>query len=169
MVNLTEERSDEKTGKGLFAKCFIAERQPIITIWRPQVIALDTPRLKDTCYQCLGYNAEVAQNREEAKWGDRQKLQICTGCHTVRYCSKVGKDLLLHYTHLAITPFLDELTYLLLASHCAASTNCLSSRIVKHCHGGRSTRKSAHFSPGCIPIFFLIMLEPSCSCRAGIS
>ena len=89
LKNLTTEQHVEGKGRALFAMQDISIDEDVISILGPLVICLDIPRLKDTCYGCLGYKPSC-QITEENFWGRKTKLQTCTGCHVVRYCSKVG-------------------------------------------------------------------------------
>jgi hypothetical protein len=92
-TDLTERRYTEEAGWGLYSTRDISPRERIISIMRPLVISLDIPRLKDTCYFCLGYPRELGQIVLSLDVSADEKLQICTGCHVVRYCSKVGAGL----------------------------------------------------------------------------
>jgi hypothetical protein len=75
-------------GNGLFALTDIGTGQDILTIQKPFVAVLDTPRLQDTCSGCLGMKQQQQeQNPEEAV-----KLKSCTRCQVVRYCDKVGNS-----------------------------------------------------------------------------
>lgn len=87
-LNLTEQKQVDGADRGLYAKRDILARERIISIQRPLIISLDTPRLKDTCYCCLGYT-ETGPEYDPHHWKADNRLQICTGCHVVRYCSKV--------------------------------------------------------------------------------
>jgi MYND finger len=88
--NDTTKKLAADTGWGLYASKDIPARETIISILRPLVVSLDIPRLKDTCYNCLGYDADVFERyRNGAAGEDDKKLQICSGCHAVRYCSRV--------------------------------------------------------------------------------
>ncbi len=86
--DLTAKETVEGKGRGLCANQDISADEDIISILTPLVVALDIPRLKDTCYGCLGYSPSCWKT-DENNWGHDMKLQICTGCHVVRYCSKV--------------------------------------------------------------------------------
>lgn len=86
--DLTVEKHDAETGRGLYATTDIPACMTIVSIQRPLVISLDVPRLKDTCYFCLGYDDDVKDYpKMPIREGDT-RLQICAGCHVVRYCSK---------------------------------------------------------------------------------
>lgn len=93
ITDFTNKRHTKETGWGLYASKDIAAGQKIISILRPLVISLDIPRLKDTCYSCLNYTNEVHHAIRSLAWHEDRKLQICTGCHVVRYCSKVSTKL----------------------------------------------------------------------------
>jgi hypothetical protein len=86
--NMTDKKQVEGKGWGLYAKEDILADEDVVSVPSTLVISLDIPRLKDTCYSCLGYK-HFCQSTEETNWGDDATLQICTGCHVVRYCSKV--------------------------------------------------------------------------------
>lgn len=88
--NLTCKKRYDESGWGLYANSDIAARDPIISLQRPLVISLDISRLKDTCYLCMGYHSELSRHPEAADRAEESKLQICSGCHVVRYCSKVS-------------------------------------------------------------------------------
>jgi hypothetical protein len=79
-----------ETGWGLYANKDISTREDILCIARPLVISPDIPRLKDTCYYCLGYDDGMWNHDPDTMFIKAKKLQICTGCHVVRYCSKVS-------------------------------------------------------------------------------
>lgn len=70
-------------GHGLKASKDIEARDLIFQVRRPLIVALDTPRLNDTCYHCYRtlHGALVADN------GSENALKRCSGCKTVRYCS----------------------------------------------------------------------------------
>jgi hypothetical protein len=87
--DLAIQENNDESGRGLYARRSISARELIISIKRPLVISLDTKRLKDTCYRCLNYMIEMADYHERADRIDEHRLQTCTGCHVVRYCSKV--------------------------------------------------------------------------------
>lgn len=91
-LDKTHKKRCNETGWGLYASEDIAAREFIISIERPLVISLDIPRLKDTCYNCLGYGdgLEAYRNSARIAWEEDKKLQVCAGCYVVRYCSKVS-------------------------------------------------------------------------------
>ena len=89
---LTVVKHVQESGRGLYASADIPARKPVIIIQRPLLITLDIPRLKDTCYFCLGYDDDVKNYPNTAIWEGDSKLQLCTGCHVVRYCSKVSQN-----------------------------------------------------------------------------
>lgn len=72
-------------GHGLFALTDIEMGQEVLSIQKPFVAVLDTPRLQDTCSGCFGTKPQQQQTPEEAV-----KLKSCTRCQVVRYCDKVG-------------------------------------------------------------------------------
>lgn len=75
-------------GNGLFATRQIKLNNPVLSVDQPFMFALDTPRLKDTCYGCYVSLDKSAR----LKYDDRAKvktLRACTGCRVARYCDKV--------------------------------------------------------------------------------
>jgi hypothetical protein len=112
-------KSTTDAGNGLFATRQIKLKNTILSVNQPLMLALDTPRLKDTCYCCLTYMDKSGQIRH----GDESQtkaLKACTGCHTVRYCDKVceypdfrqvGRWLLIRPTDKALSPGLVYLTH----------------------------------------------------------
>ena len=75
------------SGKGLFAWKDFDSGEALLTVPRPLVIALNNTRLPDTCSNCFQWTAPVFQCKviDVAK---PPKLKTCTGCKTLRYCSK---------------------------------------------------------------------------------
>jgi len=74
-------------GKGLFACADIEPGELIFTIARPAVAALDTVSLDTVCSNCFTSAAEPS-----ILYGSLQEtvtVKACTGCKTLRYCSKV--------------------------------------------------------------------------------
>ncbi|EER28629.1 hypothetical protein D8B26_001100 [Coccidioides posadasii str. Silveira] len=71
-------------GTGLFATTRILIGQPILELdtW---LAVLDTARLADTCSNCFG--GKTLRDRE-VDGAPQVPLKLCTGCRTVRYCSK---------------------------------------------------------------------------------
>ena len=89
--NLTEERDTTAAGRGLFATKDIEDRGQILGIQRPLVIALDTARLNDHCYNCLGYTSEVDKSVPAApEQQETSELSSCQFCKKVKYCSEVS-------------------------------------------------------------------------------
>ena len=70
-------------GNGLFASRPVLPGELIFGIDQPAVAVPDTARLGDTCSNCF-----AGASRGDA--ADHVVLSTCTGCHTVRYCTKVG-------------------------------------------------------------------------------
>jgi hypothetical protein len=81
-------KSTTEAGNGLFATRQIKLKNTILSVNQPLMLALDTPRLKDTCYCCLAYIDKSGQIKRDDK-SKAKTLKACTGCHTVRYCDKV--------------------------------------------------------------------------------
>jgi len=74
-------------GKGLFASTDIKPGELIFTLARPTVAALDTVNLDTVCSNCFVSAAEPS-----VLYGGAQEavtVKACTGCKTLRYCSKV--------------------------------------------------------------------------------
>ena len=76
-------------GTGLKASNPISAGKCIDSVAQPLIVALDTPRLKDTCYYCY----EMKQRSNVASGGDvtqteGEQLKACSGCHIVKYCCK---------------------------------------------------------------------------------
>ena len=64
---------------------------------RPLALALDAPRLRETCGQCLQWTSTDSTGLEDGGGGiftpvgaDIKKLRDCMGCKVVRYCGKVS-------------------------------------------------------------------------------
>lgn len=81
-------------GNGLFATELFPLSTVIIDVLRPLVQALDTPRLKDTCYHCLLFLGKGGEN-QSYEADQKKTLRACTGCGTVKYCDKVATSLAL--------------------------------------------------------------------------
>ena len=84
-------RSTAEAGNGLFATRQIELNNTILSVAQPLMVALDTPRLKDTCYHCFLF----IEKSGSIKRNDNTKtktLKACTGCTVVRYCDKVSKE-----------------------------------------------------------------------------
>lgn len=85
------------SGKGAFASRDMNVSEIIIRFTEPYLMALDTPRLSDTCYKCHNQpstcNGRFSRSTEpEATHtnsdGD-EFLKKCAGCKVVRYCDLV--------------------------------------------------------------------------------
>lgn len=150
-TNLTYKKRCEETGWGLYASIDIGAREAIISIEKPLVISLDIPRLKDTCYECLGYGTEAYRNPETIVWEEDKKLQVCTGCHVVRYCSAVSIHFLADSARLSSTFW--ETTLKKRKGHKIHSL-CFADdaffRIAKSCLGNQYTSMNADSLLGCI-------------------
>lgn len=85
--NVTSKPTAE-SGNGLFATKQIKLENSILSVDRPLMLALDTPRLKDTCYHCLMF-MEKSGELKRADQSQAKTLKACAGCSVVRYCDKV--------------------------------------------------------------------------------
>jgi len=74
-------------GKGLFASANIKPGELICTIARPAVAALDTVNLDNICSNCFVSAAEPSVLHGGPQ--EAVTVKACTGCKTLRYCSKV--------------------------------------------------------------------------------
>jgi hypothetical protein len=81
-------RSTTEAGNGLFATRQIKLRDTVLSVNQPLMLALDTPRLKDTCYYCLVFMEKSGQIKRSDKT-QAKTLKACKGCNVVRYCDKV--------------------------------------------------------------------------------
>jgi hypothetical protein len=84
-------------GRCLFTSKEIGPGDLAFRIDHPLVLALNAPRLRDTCERCLlwmgnGYTGpEEGNDREVAPAGEHiHRLRDCQGCKVVRYCGKVS-------------------------------------------------------------------------------
>lgn len=84
------------SGKGLFGTRDIRASEVIFKLSRPLVTSLDTPALDYTCEWCFEGTGEAAlgqspvdQQGHSGFTTKESKLSRCTGCHLVKYCSKV--------------------------------------------------------------------------------
>ena len=78
-------------GTGVFAAKDILSGELIFRIDRPLVSALDSPHLKDTCYNCYLWVPEEQRDEEDEDGRiGMLRLKACTGCRVSRYCGKVG-------------------------------------------------------------------------------
>ena len=78
-------------GTGVFAAIDIPPGELTIHVARPLVSALDSPHLKDTCYNCYLWvpEGQIDEEGEDGGTGD-VRLKACTGCRVAKYCGKVG-------------------------------------------------------------------------------
>ena len=81
-------RSTKDAGNGLFAARRIELNNVILSVAQPLMVALDTPRLKDTCYQCFLF-LEKSDSIKRYDKAQMKTLKTCTGCNVARYCDKV--------------------------------------------------------------------------------
>ena len=75
------------SGRGLFTFKSHAAGSAVIYIERPLFAVLDAERLADTCSECFTWTEDsVIEQRNDGK---QYKVNACTGCKVVGYCSKV--------------------------------------------------------------------------------
>ncbi|KAK4540805.1 hypothetical protein LTR36_008882 [Oleoguttula mirabilis] len=79
-------------GDGIFAKKTFAPGDIILSLARPLVTELDKGRLDDTCAWCCSRAAtdphERASSRKMGLPAGFTEVKACTGCNTIKYCSK---------------------------------------------------------------------------------
>ena len=73
-------------GNGLVAARTISPRDQVLFVRRPLMIALDTARVQDTCYQCLRCASDHTNLVRTAS--DIFDLKACTGCKSVKFCDR---------------------------------------------------------------------------------
>lgn len=88
-VGRAREAPSPIAGKGLFATEDIKPGELIFTVSRPAVAALDTARLDTVCSNCFASAAE--QSVMNGSFSQDVTVKACTGCKTMRYCSKVRR------------------------------------------------------------------------------
>lgn len=91
--NLIKVSKVHQKGYGVVATKDISAASQICSITRPLLVALDTPRLKDTCYACFQQakdKHELAFKQNRTTDGEEKSLKVCTGCRVVRFCDTVG-------------------------------------------------------------------------------
>src|SRR5436305_13659238 len=81
-------QSTSGAGHGLFAARQIELNNVILSVAQPLMVALDTPRLKDTCYHCFLFLEKSGSIKRNDKT-QAKTLKACTGCNVARYCDKV--------------------------------------------------------------------------------
>ena len=83
-------KHSDTAGNGLFAAKKILPGELIFSLQRPLIAVLDSARFEDTCANCFAWTAESAIGSR----GDAAGVSVsaCTGCRTLRYCSKVSRD-----------------------------------------------------------------------------
>lgn len=74
-------------GQGLFASADIKPGELIFDLSRPAVAAMDTGNLDTVCSNCFVSAAEPSVLHGTLQ--DSVTVKACTGCKTLRYCSKV--------------------------------------------------------------------------------
>lgn len=75
-------------GSGLFATKDIQSGHLVLSLDRPLLTALDNASLPDACANCLISIKTGTLPLEK----HNVKLQACSGCHTMRFCSKVRRS-----------------------------------------------------------------------------
>ena len=80
-------RDSPSGGKGLFAYKDFPAGERVLRLQRPLITALDNRRLNDTCANCYEWAADVFM-RELLDEFEPPNVQLCTGCGTLKYCSK---------------------------------------------------------------------------------
>ncbi|KAL9085785.1 MAG: hypothetical protein Q9165_007417 [Trypethelium subeluteriae] len=71
-------RASKTQGNGLFATKDIKPGEAILSIARPEIIALDAPRLQDTCANCFVWTAQSTidgQEEDKTQWEGFMRLQ----------------------------------------------------------------------------------------------
>jgi len=79
------------SGRGLFSIKDLGPGETIFTLPRPLVTAVDSSRLVDTCSNCFACAPESQVGDRGGMLGGAN-VKACTGCRTLRYCSKVGNQ-----------------------------------------------------------------------------
>lgn len=87
VVTSASSRESPIQGRGLFADSDIAGGELILSIPRPLIAVLSASRLADTCSECFKWEGDPTVSNES---DGIIKVKACTGCQTLRYCSKVG-------------------------------------------------------------------------------
>lgn len=77
-------------GNCLFSSKEIAAGELVFHIDRPLALALDEPRLRETCEGCLRWMNGNSMGDDDDDDDDAKRLKDCLGCKVVRYCGKVG-------------------------------------------------------------------------------
>ena len=75
--------SSEHGGKGMFATRDLGLQDSIVVVRQPLVMAIDVPRLEDTCYFCQRIPSMAGPDLPF-------DLKLCAGCRCVRFCNKVS-------------------------------------------------------------------------------
>jgi len=77
-------------GNGLFAKQDLRQAVVVLNAPTPSMVALETPKLSNTCYQCFR-DTETHQGLVPDAAEQVPELKLCMGCKVVRFCGKVSK------------------------------------------------------------------------------
>lgn len=86
--NVHTKATGEK-GNGLYASKLFAPGELILSIEKPPVAVLNNSSLDLSCSNCFAYKPKDAGS-DQADGINAASLSTCAGCHTLRYCSKVG-------------------------------------------------------------------------------
>ena len=89
-------------GRCLVTSKDIGPGELVFQIRRPLALALDAPRLRETCEGCLQWVDGGHMGIKEGDYGDvatpsgravedTKRLKDCMGCKVVRYCGKVSE------------------------------------------------------------------------------
>lgn len=82
-----EVRRDPVKGEGLFARRDISVMEPVCSLPYPLFMALETEKLRTTCYSCLAVtDSHIPYLKGSAQ--DGLTLKACSGCQQVRFCGK---------------------------------------------------------------------------------
>lgn len=82
----TEVKSSPLGGRGLFATRTISPGEPLLSLDRPLVTALDVERIPDTCAWCFAWTELPVLSG--AGVNQATIVNWCTGCKKVKYCSR---------------------------------------------------------------------------------
>ncbi|KAB8356568.1 hypothetical protein FH972_024150 [Carpinus fangiana] len=82
--------ADTSIGRALFATRNISAGTAALTIDKPLITALDTAQVHATCANCFTWTANSSINDRGAGQSQASQpvVKACTGCQTLRYCSR---------------------------------------------------------------------------------
>lgn len=83
---MTEVRKSSLGGRGLFATKPCQTGDVLLSLDRPLIAVLDKPRIEDTCSWCFSWTELPVLSG--AGINQATKVNWCTGCKKVKYCSK---------------------------------------------------------------------------------